>query len=73
VSDVITCVSVVTLELLRTTSGGSRQRDGINAEDTKVTLVGYEENPKKAACRVFRVWRQRMYDNVKRELPFIVS
>lgn len=31
VSDVITCVSVVTLELLRTASGGSLQIDGISA------------------------------------------
>ena len=37
VSDVMTRVSMVALELLRTTSGGSRQRDGINAQDTKVT------------------------------------
>jgi len=66
VSDVITCVSMVTLELLRSTSGGSRQRDRINAEDTKVTLVGYEETPKKAACSVFRVCQQRIYDNVKK-------
>ena len=72
VSDVITCVSMVTLELLRT-SGGSRLRDGINVEDTKVTAGGYEENPKKAACSVFRLCRQRIYDNVKRELLFIVS
>ena len=44
VSDVITRVSLVALELLRTASGGTRQLDGINTKDTKVKLVGYGEN-----------------------------
>lgn len=55
VSDVIMCVSLVTLELLRTASGGSRQIDGINAEDTKVTLVGYREKQRKPRV-VFSVY-----------------
>jgi hypothetical protein len=73
VSDVITCISMVTLELLRTASGDSRRIDRVNAEDTKVTLVGYGENQRKRRVVFYRVCRQRIYDNVISELPFVVS
>jgi hypothetical protein len=55
VSDVITCVSLVASELLRTASGGGRQIDGINVEDAKVTLVGCGENQRKRRV-VFSVY-----------------